>query len=91
MSYDALFQSATRYYGVDWAVSLCVFVSLFLLGEKRSSGFLFGMISSLLGVLFSIQISSIANGLTSMIVFGLYLRGYAQWNTKAATPAVALA
>lgn len=70
------------YWGVDWIITLTVLVSIFLLGEKSRAGFLAGMISSAFGVLFSFQISSIANGLTSAILLGLYARGYMKWGKK---------
>jgi hypothetical protein len=68
-----------QYYGVDWIVMLTVFLGVFLLGEKNREGFLLGMTSAFFGVIFSIQIKSVANGIASLALFFLYLRGYLQW------------
>jgi hypothetical protein len=70
---------AFKYYGVDWVIALTVFAGIFLLGDKKKLGFMLGMISSIFGVIFSFQIGSIANGLTSVFLFILYLRGYVKW------------
>jgi len=74
---------AFQYYGVDWAVMLTVFIAIFLLDDRRRTGFAVGMISAVFGLLFSFQIGSIANGLASIIVFFLYLRGYLKWEKRA--------
>lgn len=76
---DQFWSIATQYYGVDWAISLLVFIGLFWIGEHRRAGFLIGAASAALGVLFSLQIGSLANGITSLVLCVLYLRGYARW------------
>jgi hypothetical protein len=68
-----------RYYGVDWAVTATVFLSIYLVGEKKKAGFLIGMASAVLAMLFSYQIRSVANGVTSAVIFVLYLRGFLKW------------
>jgi len=70
---------AFQYYGVDWIVTLTVFAGIFLLGDKKKLGFVVGMISAIVGFIFSFQIESIANGVTSIVLFFLYLRGYIKW------------
>jgi len=75
---------AFQYYGVDWAVTLTVFISLFKLGDKNIAGFLIGMLSAVLALAFSFQIGSIANGVTSVMIFLLYVRGYLKWRSMAA-------
>lgn len=71
--------AALQYYGVDWLVMLTAFACLFYLGEKNRTGFLVGMVSASAGLVFSYQIGSIANGISSMVVLFLYLRGYLRW------------
>ncbi|MFH1253294.1 MAG: PnuC protein [Candidatus Uhrbacteria bacterium] len=68
-----------QYYGVDWLITLLTFVGIFLIGDKNKKGFIFGMSSSLLALVFSFQIGSIANGVTAIFLFGLYLRGLINW------------
>lgn len=70
---------AFQYYGVDWIVTVLVFAGIFLLGDKKKAGFIVGMASSVFAFLFSFQIGSIANGVTSVVLFVLYLRGYLKW------------
>lgn len=65
---------AFQYYGIDWIVTLTVFAGVFLLGDKKKSGFFVGMFSSVIGFIFSFQIGSIANGVISLVLFILYLR-----------------
>lgn len=67
------------YYGVDWMILVLVFASVFALGEKKRIGFALAMGSSALGVLFSVQVGSIANGISSFVLFFLNLRGYLKW------------
>ena len=70
---------AFQYYGIDWIITLLVFAGIFLLGDKKKAGFIVGMISSVFAFLFSFQIGSIANGVTSVVLFVLYLQGYLKW------------
>ncbi len=68
-----------QYYGVDWLITFLTFGGIFLIGDKNKKGFILGMLSSLLAFIFSFQIGSIANGVTSIFLFGLYLRGLINW------------
>ncbi|MCK5607824.1 hypothetical protein KAR91_38445 [Candidatus Pacearchaeota archaeon] len=70
---------AFQYYGLDWVIAICVFVSIFLLGNEKKNGFAIGVLSSGLGLVFSFQIGSIANGIMSAILIFLYMRGYFKW------------
>ena len=76
---EHFWQYAFQYYGVDWVVTLTVFIGVFLLGEKKKEGFIVGMISCVFGCIFSVQIGSMANAITSVVLFALYLRGYLRW------------
>jgi hypothetical protein len=77
--WEQVVRIATQYYGVDWAVTVTVFISMFLLGDKKIAGFIMGMFSTLLALVFSFQIESIANGITALVLFALYLRGFLKW------------
>lgn len=76
---DKIIQYTFQYYGVDWIVTFTVFAGLFLLGDKKKTGFVVGIISTIFAFIFSFQIGSIANGITSIVLFWLYLRGYLKW------------
>ncbi len=77
--FEVIYHTLTRYYGVDWLVTVTVFLGVFLLGDKRRAGFLVGMISAFASLVFSFQVGSVANGVTSVVLFVLYARGYAKW------------
>jgi len=70
---------AFQYYGIDWLVTLTVFAGIFLLGDKKKFGFIIGMVSATFAFIFILQIGSIANGMTSIVLFVLYLRGFMKW------------
>ena len=78
-SLDPLFGLLLRYSGVDWIVTCAGFTSLYLLGNKCRTGFLFGTIAAAFGILFSYQIGSIANGISSTAFLVLNIRGYLKW------------
>jgi len=88
--YEQLQQWFFQYYGVDWAITLTVFISLFLIGDKRITGFIVGMTSATLALAFSFQIGSVANGVTALMLFGLYLRGYMKWRRMESQEKLAL-
>lgn len=71
-----------QYYGVDWIVMITVFVAMFLLGDKKRSGFIVGMISASFAFIFGIQVGSIANIIIGVVLFILYLRGYMKWGVQ---------
>jgi len=71
-----------QYYGIDWLITLLTFAGIFLIGNKNKKGFILGMSSSLLAIAFSFQIGSIANGVTAVLLFVLYLRGLINWSKK---------
>jgi hypothetical protein len=88
MSFDLLWQSALQYWGVDWALAAAALASIFFLGDKRRAGFLIGVFSCVLGLIFSWQINSIANAITSSVLLLLYMRGWLKWRVPPAlTPA----
>jgi len=71
---------AFQYYGIDWIVTFTVFIGIFMLGDAKRAGFAVGMFSATFAFIFSFQIGSIANGVTALILFFLYLRGYIKWH-----------
>src|SRR5437868_1418876 len=84
-----LHTAAFQYYGVDWLIAVLVFLGLFGIEEHRRNGFLFGAASAVLGVVFSLQIHSIANLVTSVILTLLYTRGYLTFGKAKEAPCMA--
>ncbi len=78
-----LWSLAARYYGVDWLLLAAAIAGIMLLGDRKKEGFVLGMISSLLGIIFSVQIGSIANGMSSFLLLCVYCRGYWRWSRAA--------
>jgi hypothetical protein len=83
MTTELLLQAVTRYWGVDWALAVFALASIFFLGDKRRLGFAVGMASCVLGIIFSWQIGSIANAITSTVLLAMYLRGWIKWRPTA--------
>ena len=75
-----LWTLATQYYGVDWLLLVCAMLGIVLIGDRRREGFLLGMVSCMLGIVFSVQIGSIANGISSFLLLCVYCRGYWRWS-----------
>lgn len=78
--WDTIIDSITRYYGVDWIVLITVFIGIYLLGEKKRSGFAVGMTSAAFSMILGIQVGSMASIVTALVIFSLYLRGYIRWH-----------
>jgi nicotinamide riboside transporter PnuC len=87
----SIVHSLFQYYGVDWFVMITAFVCLFLIGERDRIGFVVGMLSATFGIIFSYQIGSVANAISSVVVLVLYLRGFLQWREPATAEGAMLA
>ena len=68
-----------KYYGVDWIAMIASFLSLYFLGNKKKSGFLFGFVANISWLIFGIMSGSIANIVANVAFFILNLRGYIKW------------
>ncbi len=83
MDVSALLQYyAFHYYGIDWAGMLTGFACISLLANHKRSGFLLGMVSACFGIIFSLIVGSMANAIASVVVLGLYFRGYGKWSRE---------
>lgn len=74
-----MIEHALKFYGVDWAAITCVFLQLYLLGNKNPAGFVFGMFGSFFWTTFGIMVGSIATPLANIIFFSLNARGLYKW------------
>ena len=74
-SLDSLF----NYYGIDWIGALMLFVSTFLIGNKKREGFLVGIGGCLLMLVFSIMAGSVGSFVLNVVLGILNLRGYFRW------------
>jgi Nicotinamide mononucleotide transporter len=76
--------AALSYYGLDWFGMLTSFLAVYLLGNKKRSGFAVFMVSNLSWVGIGILTNSIAITFGNVIFFGLNLRGYLRWRPEPA-------
>ena len=72
-----------KYHGVDWIAMVLTFLTLYYLGEKRRSGFVFGILASISWLIFGVLVHSIANIVANVIFIALNLRGYLNWKASA--------
>lgn len=68
------------YYGVDWLAMALTFVSIYLLGQKNRSGFLYGLGANASWFAFGIMAGSVANPVANVIFAALNIKGYAAWS-----------
>lgn len=69
-----------RYNGADVGGFVLTFISLQLLGSHRRSGFIVGIVASVVWGWFSIQVDSKPTLLANFVFAGMNLRGYLRWS-----------
>ena len=75
---DALF----NYYGVDWLAMALTFVSIYQLGRKNRSGFIYGLGANAAWFTFGIMAGSVANPVANIIFAGLNIKGFSAWSKE---------
>jgi hypothetical protein len=75
-----------KYYGVDSLGTGLTLVSLWLLGNRRRSGFVYGLVSNLAWGSFGVMSDSVATVFANAVCFLLNLRGYLRWDHAAVIP-----
>ena len=79
---EKVWETLTRYHGVDW-VGICFsMVSTHFLSKKRKSGFLLGMMGNIAFVVFGVLAESAANVVANGIYFVLNARGFFKWKAN---------
>lgn len=68
-----------KYYGFDWVGMVATFASLYLLGEKKWYGFIFGAIASAAWAIFSYMAGSWASLIANVVFFFLNLVNFWKW------------
>lgn len=71
-----------QYYGLDWLIFALLLLHVWLLGERNRFAFVFGVIASILNVLFGWMIGSLAIVLMSVIFTVLHFVAYIKWSLK---------
>lgn len=71
----------TQYYSLDFVAIICMFVSIWLLGNRRREGFIFGMIGTLCFIAFNALVFSIPGMVGNLVLLWLNIRGWQRWVT----------
>jgi nicotinamide riboside transporter PnuC len=71
-----------NHYGLDWLAMVLTFGAIYLLGNKRRSGFAFMMAGNLCWVGVGVSASSIAMTMANVVFFTMNLRGLVRWSRK---------
>lgn len=78
------------YYGVDWLGIGLTMASLHLLGSKRRSGFVLGVMASAVWGVFSVMAGSTPTLAANCIFLGMNARGFLKWTRDPEPPAEAV-
>ncbi len=79
-----MWDAVTRYYCIDWLAMVLNALAIHLLGKKKQSGFVLGVIANLAWILFAVLAHSLATVIACSIFVGLNAKGWFNW--KAANP-----
>lgn len=71
-----------KYYGLDLIATGFTLYSLYLLGDKKSKGFFFGIVGNVLWIILSIYTASVGLLLTNFFIIVFNIRGYRKWNRQ---------
>ncbi len=73
--------------GLDLVAVVLMFVSLWLLGNQRREGFIFGLLAALAFVAFNGMVDSFWGILGNLVLAGLNIRGWIRWQQAPSTAA----
>ena len=71
-----------KYFGIDWAGLVLLFISTHLLGNKNRYGFIAGICSNICWILYGILAASVADPLANFIILFLNVHGFLLWGKK---------
>jgi len=71
-----------EYYGVDWIGMVLMLISVYLLGESKRNGFLYGAVGNAVWIVFGIMAHSLATVLLNAGLMFLNARGYLKWKKQ---------
>jgi len=74
-----MFDSVFEFYGTDWLAMVLMFLSLYLLGKKKRSGFVYGVGANVAWLVFGILVGSIANVAANIVFVVMNVLGYLRW------------
>lgn len=72
-----------RYYGLDWAAALFMFLSMYRLGVHKKDGFVFAALASVCWIIFNIIALSAAGVVANLIIVVMAVRSLYKWHSVA--------
>jgi hypothetical protein len=78
-----MYEMILKYYCVDWLAMVLTFLSLYSLGRKKRSGFLYGLGANASWFTFGVMAGSVANSVANVVFAILNIRGYRHWRKTA--------
>lgn len=80
--YNFLSQELTVYYGLDWVTACLMLLGLWLVAEKKRTGFLVAAAGSCVGVVVSLMADQYGFLLSNAAMVFVSLRGYLLWKNN---------
>tara|TARA_Y100000589_G_scaffold180726_2_gene171074 strand:- start:8812 stop:9132 length:321 start_codon:yes stop_codon:yes gene_type:complete len=78
-----ILETLSQHYFIDLVAVICMFVSIWLLGNQKREGFVFGMIAAAGFIAFNGLVESIPGVVGNLVLLGLNIRGWNRWNPAA--------
>jgi len=84
-----MWETITRYYGVDWIALVLNAVAIYLLGKKQRTGWSLGVVANLTWIAFGVLAHSVATMVACSLFVVLNLKGWWSWRNEQAPNKVA--
>jgi hypothetical protein len=68
-----------KFYGVDWLAMFCVFLTMYLLGNKNKLGFVCAIIGCIFWIIYGVMVDSIAQIIANLILIVINTRSLIKW------------
>lgn len=69
----------TKYYGVDWIIFALLSTHIYLLGKKKRSAFIFGILTALFSIVLGFMTKSLALLIMNVTFVLLHIKAYKMW------------
>lgn len=74
-----------QYYGLDWLAMITSFLFMYLIGSKKRSGFIFGLINAIAWGYVNYLAHIWPGIIVNIALIILHVRGYLKWGSKSNT------
>jgi hypothetical protein len=76
---EAILASFFKFYGLDWLATAAQLVSIYLIGEKQRSAFIWKMTATVFYLGFNFLIGSMPAAAMSVVFFAMQFRAWQKW------------